>query len=148
MKWGIELKLFKNVYFRFSLVILWMVIIYMFSMENANESSSTSGELIKIMSQIIHYDLTQIEEIGFIIRKAAHMFSYFTLGLLSYWASLLVSKKPFIWASIITVGYACLDEIHQLFVPGRSGQFTDVLIDSSGMLIGFILIYLYSRIKK
>ena len=35
--------------------------------------------------------------------------------------------------------YAALDEIHQLFVPNRSGQVRDVLIDSVGILIGIIL---------
>ena len=32
--------------------------------------------------------------------------------------------------------FACTDEIHQLFVPGRSGRIGDVLIDSRGAVVG------------
>ena len=35
--------------------------------------------------------------------------------------------------------YAATDEFHQLFVPGRSGQMTDVMIDSVGCLIGCLV---------
>ena len=38
--------------------------------------------------------------------------------------------------------YACLDEIHQKLVDGRSGQGTDVLIDSAGVLAGVLLFLL------
>ena len=32
--------------------------------------------------------------------------------------------------------YACSDELHQLSIDGRSGQWTDVLVDGSGVLAG------------
>ena len=35
--------------------------------------------------------------------------------------------------------YAATDEFHQLFVPGRAGLFTDVLIDATGAAIGLLL---------
>ena len=35
--------------------------------------------------------------------------------------------------------YACTDEFHQLFVPGRSGNFRDVIIDTSGGVLSAIL---------
>lgn len=39
---------------------------------------------------------------------------------------------PWLIASL----YAASDEIHQLFVPGRSGQLSDVILDSAGALAG------------
>lgn len=50
---------------------------------------------------------------------------------------------------LIGVEYAALDEIHQLFVEGRSGQVTDVLIDSIGIFLGicFVLI-IYKIVQK
>ena len=39
--------------------------------------------------------------------------------------------------------YALCDEFHQLFVPGRGAEFTDVCIDSSGALVGIFLIFLF-----
>ena len=44
--------------------------------------------------------------------------------------------KRIIFSFLLGVEYAAIDEIHQLFVEGRSGQVTDVLIDSIGILLG------------
>ena len=47
--------------------------------------------------------------------------------------------------------YACTDELHQLFIAGRSAEIKDVLIDSFGSLTSILLcnfIYLKSNIKK
>lgn len=53
---------------------------------------------------------------------------------------------------MIGVVYAASDEFHQLFVPGRAGRITDVMIDSLGLIIGIIFVYavlgLYSRYSK
>ena len=38
-------------------------------------------------------------------------------------------------AFAIVFCYACTDEFHQLFVPGRAGRFTDVMIDCSLVLV-------------
>lgn len=39
----------------------------------------------------------------------------------------------------ISTAYAATDEFHQIFVPGRAGMVTDVMIDSSGALAGILL---------
>ena len=44
--------------------------------------------------------------------------------------------------------YACTDEWHQLYVPGRSCQFSDILIDSGGVLAGVLLAGLGAEIRK
>ena len=57
---------------------------------------------------------------------------------------------------LISIGlafiYACSDEIHQLFVGGRSGEFRDVLIDSCGAGFGIFVVWniceIYKKIKK
>ena len=43
------------------------------------------------------------------------------------------------WAWVVGTLYAASDEIHQLFVPGRSGQLRDVLLDSAGVAAGILL---------
>lgn len=142
----------KKLYFRFSLVALWCLVIFMFSTQNASESSQTSGFFLMQIGNFIGIDLLSlpfIDVLQFIIRKGAHMFSYFVLGILSYRAFKLVQPlKAFRYAGLFTVLYACSDEFHQLFVPGRSGQMSDVLIDSLGMLIGFFLLFMIERYKR
>jgi VanZ family protein len=51
-----------------------------------------------------------------------------------------------LYAMAITFLYACSDEFHQLFVPGRAGRFTDVLIDCT--VAGLITIIIWIRTKK
>lgn len=46
----------------------------------------------------------------------------------------------------VTFIYACTDEIHQLFVPGRAGRFTDVLIDTTGGIIMLLFIALVTHV--
>lgn len=44
--------------------------------------------------------------------------------------------------------YASTDEFHQLFIPGRSGQFTDVCIDTAGAAIGLLLLAILLKIGR
>ena len=49
---------------------------------------------------------------------------------------------------IICVAYAALDEYHQMFVPGRSAEVRDVLIDSIGIFAGVILVRIIGYIGR
>ena len=42
------------------------------------------------------------------------------------------------WA--FATAYAVTDEVHQMFVPGRAGMVTDVLLDSAGVLVGVAIV--------
>ena len=44
--------------------------------------------------------------------------------------------------------YACTDEFHQLFIEGRSGRFRDVLIDTAGGFLCYIIILIKNKRKK
>ncbi|SDQ12968.1 VanZ family protein [Carnobacterium viridans] len=76
------------------------------------------------------------------IRKNAHFFIYLILGVLVKYAlnSTGVSEFKSVTISLlICVAYAFSDEIHQLVVPGRGGQLSDVVIDSYGAGLGILL---------
>lgn len=133
-------------------VALWMIIIFCFSAQEANESLNTSGGFAEFLARILHkdlylLDLSEREEIlgdcQFMVRKLAHFSVYSVLGVLSFIAC-KNSKLKFsqIIASVICVFYAASDEIHQHFVKGRSCEFRDVLIDFSGSVTGIIIISL------
>ena len=58
-------------------------------------------------------------------------------------------KKRMLFAWLVGVEYAAIDEIHQLFIDGRSGQILDVFIDSIGVAIGIcVLLFVYKMAKK
>ena len=51
-------------------------------------------------------------------------------------------------AIIICILYATSDELHQLFVMGRSCELRDVFIDSLGSVSGIIMYNLIEKNKK
>jgi hypothetical protein len=145
------------------LTIACMVGIFMFSMDNSDASSSKSGTVTEAAVEVFvrdYDDLSPDKQIDIfdhaehIIRKIAHFSIYTVLG---FMASLTVGKrKVFSRGSLFTLIfcmlYACSDEIHQYFVPGRSCQLMDVFIDTSGavtgMLFSFIAMALVSAIIR
>lgn len=55
--------------------------------------------------------------------------------------------SPYIVTFLITVIYSVTDEIHQYFIPGRSCELRDVLIDSSGALAAAVVLFAAARIR-
>lgn len=88
------------------------------------------------------------------MRKAAHFSEYAALGLLSFVALFLFTKKAplSLLAGVYGALISSLDETFQTFVDGRAGAFTDVLIDLSGFLVGMLValffVWVISRSAK
>lgn len=72
----------------------------------------------------------------FLFRKIGHLGVYGILARLVARAlsgsTLWSWKKIFAGSLVLTILYACTDEFHQSFVPGRSATVHDVVIDSVG----------------
>jgi hypothetical protein len=137
-------------YFYLLLMLAIMALIFYFSSQNADRSGETSGSVLAwIMEHIMHREEVP-EFAGTLIRKMAHFSIYLCLGVS---AALFVSEWRarrflFLWSWLIPVLYACTDELHQYFVPGRSCELRDVCIDSTGALLGVILIRFLLRLKR
>lgn len=138
------------------LLVFWMGFIFSMSCENAEKSSNTSGQTIRVvLSAVPEFEkqpeevkVNIIEKLQFIVRKSAHFIGYMILGILASGLILQYENinKKYPLAFLICVIYAISDEIHQLFVPGRAGQIRDVLIDSAGSLLGIILVMAFVKI--
>lgn len=143
------------------LIILLAGTFYMifgFSSQNSEESTgvsmSVSEAIINITNKNENADIKYqlAKNIEPIIRKLAHFSVYTLVGFLIM--SLvstynLTLKKRIIITIVSGFIYACSDEIHQLFVNGRSGEIRDVLIDTSGVLLGTLIsIGIVKLIKK
>ncbi|MFI5206348.1 MAG: VanZ family protein [Candidatus Paceibacterales bacterium] len=93
---------------------LWMVVIF-------------------ILSAIPHLQATSDPFWNFITRKLAHILEYFILSFLIMRA---FGFRNYFLTIIIALLYATSDEYHQTFVIGRSGKFSDIIFDLSGILLG------------
>ena len=132
-----------------------MIYIFVMSSQTATVSTQSSGEIIRTIAKIvvedfesapIDYQLYFISSLQFFVRKAAHFLVYFLLGFSVCGCALTFENKTIRYKTLLSVGisvlYAVSDEIHQLFVAGRSGQISDVLLDSFGIFCGVLFINL------
>jgi len=87
-----------------------------------------------------------IETGGISLMPIAYHFIVFFLFALFLFSTINHNKKIkpklVIFILILSLLYAVLDEIHQIFVPGRSSNLKDVLTDSAG-IFSSTLLYLY-----
>ncbi|WP_378950828.1 VanZ family protein [Pelosinus sp. sgz500959] len=79
----------------------------------------------------------------YILHKIGHIIAFGTLGVAIYWAM----SYSVIWAITLNAVLATLDEWHQSFVPGRSGRFGDVILDTLAAIV-FIGIMKYLNQRK
>lgn len=93
------------------------------------------------------------ENVDFFVRKCAHAAEYAVLAV--FVRTVLRSrkepsdeKKAALSGLAFAFLYACTDEFHQLFVEGRSGRFSDVMIDTGGAAAGLLLTALVRRCGK
>jgi len=82
--------------------------------------------------------------------KLIHVVEYGVLNLLVFWALDKTSDIPFIWKIIysvaITILYGLTDELHQIFVPGRSGKLIDIAANLIGCIFAQFSIFAF-RVK-
>ncbi len=142
-------KLIKWFFFFF-----WLGLIFYLSSQEGSDSQNLSDHFVLWIehSFLASWFSNLFIDFSYFIRKSAHFFLYFFLGMitmnlfLEYPVSF--SKKVF-FSFLFCFFYACSDEIHQLFIPGRSGKFFDVLIDTSGSFFGifffFVCFYFHQK---
>lgn len=140
------------------ITVVWMTVIFCFSAQLADVSADTSLRVGMTIGKMSVPDFSKLpkeeqmdyaKKIEFPVRKMAHATEYAILGcLLTNLCRSLSMKKAYMWSWLMGSAYAATDEFHQLFVPGRSGQITDVMLDSVGCLTGCLLIYLILCIVK
>ncbi len=131
-----------------------MVLIFVHSAMPADLSSAESGILVGLVLHLLGGDP---ERTSFFVRKCAHFTEYLVLGF-----SLGLTVDDFIGVPQTGGGkaknllaawgvgtlYACTDEFHQIYVPGRSGELRDVGIDCCGVLTGVLLYTAYRHLKS
>ena len=146
------------------LVIAVMVMIYCFSAQNGTQSGAMSGRITTWVLSIVVPDFENwaaedqeslCDTVGFFIRKTAHFLEYALLGFSLMLHIAQIEKKiavrlPWLWAWAIGTLYAASDEFHQGFVAGRGPSVRDVMIDSSGVIAGVLLmlLILYRRKRR
>lgn len=142
------------------LSVLFAVMIFCFSARNGVESTGDSYAVGMEFGRIVHSDfkswsedaqLTFAAKVDHPIRKLAHATEYavFAMLLCGIWLDERRTRRiSAVCAWGTATVYAMTDEFHQLFVPGRSGQVKDVLLDSCGAAVGVLLLLLVTLLIR
>ena len=143
------------------LTVFLMVFIFSMSAQNAEASNQTSGGVIRFTLSLVYPGFNSlgqqaqnqiVSSLQGLVRSTAH-FSVFAAHCFSYLIFTLTLEKlkllmRYLSSIIFSVLYAVSDEIHQLFTPGRAFQFTDVLVDTLGIMLGAAVMYLIMKLIK
>ena len=140
------------------IAIAIMAFIFFQSALPANLSSRESGRVVDFLVRRFQGVLpVDRETMVFIVRKGAHFAEYTILGgflvpAVKEWMAADTTPVPVamerITAWLAGTLYAVTDEIHQFFVPGRSCELRDIVIDSCGVLAGVLVVSLVMRSKE
>lgn len=145
------------------MVIVWMFVIFMMSHLNSVKSWYLTGELLTVFQtgsintemsyeeKMSSYNEENTANLMVYLRKLAHVIQYMILGILLYYAlseSYAIRKSA---VGAMSIGWLTgyLDELHQLFVPGRTGSLSDVFLDGIGVTLGVTFcIWVHVKYRK
>lgn len=133
------------------LTLLWVGIIFLFSLQPADTSEQISTGLGQKLMEMFFPNMSEEgwEILHFLIRKAGHFTEFLILGIFSTLTTLQTKIRRKKCAGVVfCVLVATMDETIQLFVDGRSGQVSDVILDSSGALVGIVIMSLTNALWK
>ena len=134
---------------RWGPVAAWAVVIWTFS--TGWFTGERTGDLLLPLLGWLFPNATpdELRTFHWAIRKLAHFTEYLVLSVLLYRA-LRGSRRWNLRAAGIAFAvsgiYAIGDEVHQIFVPGRTAAATDCLIDMSGAAAGQGLLAARARV--
>ena len=133
------------------LIILNCSLIFYFSNQVADDSSVQSSRVVDWVSEVLpsirNLEETEKDSVKAmlvpIVRKTAHFSIYAMLGIWTINFALTFGKinmqQKIIYTILFCLFYAITDEIHQIFIEGRSCEIRDILIDTLGAATGTLI---------
>lgn len=133
------------------IVLYYTFIIFSFSAQPANLSSSESKGIVEKIYEILMVFGDRLPEIPIenfirivepLVRKLAHFANFFILAVfMCMYVNCFKKEKffSFLLVLLVCLFVAACDEFHQLFVDGRAGRGMDVIIDLSGAALGNLI---------
>lgn len=153
-------KINKKILLPLTATVLCMIGIFLLSAQPATVSAGNSRELVsKVVNatvEVIGENLTQlqlaelVDKINAAAREFMHAVVYFVLGIFAQLTMLSIRKEKALSGFvtfIFCVIYGITDEIHQLFVPGRAFQVSDLFMDAAGAAAAVLLVLFLHSVR-
>lgn len=121
---------------------LWLWFIYARSAQPADISGAESEDVLEFLLRFFPFLTLHA------VRKLAHFTEFFILGGLLYLDTWLLGRPSLPLSLGVGLLAAGADEYLQTFIPGRSGELRDVLLDLLGVAVGAAAALLLRRRKE
>jgi VanZ family protein len=146
-------------------VVFWVGLLFTESTDMAS-AKNTDGLLYTVVSFVApHIDRSFVDLLNEMMRKTGHFLGYGILSVLVFFALRNTNRdrlrrllqRPWgmhrrdLWrlewsfiGVMTAVGMATYDEIHQTFIPSRTGRWQDVVLDTCGAVMMQLVVYLFA----
>lgn len=139
-------------FIKWTIFLFWLALIFFLSHQSGEESLNLSGHFTSMIESIFSAPWLSnfVIDITYLVRKSAHFWIYFFLGIftISLFSEYFSNGKLILFSLLFCILYASSDEIHQLFIPARSGKIWDVLLDSGGSFLGIFISSIFLKFFK
>ena len=99
--------------------------------------------------EIFNINITNKAHFEALLRSFAHLALFLLGGAFSCALfTLSVPNRKYLYCAIFGVIYAFLDEVHQIFVPGRAFEVKDIFIDLVGFFIGVLVVSVLTSVIR
>jgi VanZ family protein len=132
--------------------LAWMALIWSVS-SDVGSTDHSAGFVTWIASVLLPWATAdQVRLVHLVIRKVGHLIEYAILAALwfqtLYSGRRLPSMSSALAALAISVAWAIVDEVHQSFVPSRTGSSLDVILDSTGATLALLILFTRLSISR
>jgi VanZ family protein len=135
--------------------LIWMAVIFLASADSKSEAHSSRYFEPLLRWLFPRMSPEHVGQIHYDFRKCCHLAEYAVLALL-LWRAIRQTERGAggsNWQKIrltmlIVMFYAATDEFHQIFVPTRTAQVSDVLIDTVGGAAGLLALWIVFNWRK
>ncbi|MBS4208263.1 VanZ family protein [Bacillus sp. FJAT-50079] len=118
--------------------VLWCIAIFIAS----GSTTATGGSTQMLLAKLFNLSEAQAVFFNVLFRKTVHLSAFGLLAILFY--NGFDQKRPWLSWSLTTL-YAASDEIHQAFLPDRTGAIFDVGLDSLGAVLALAIMTFWKR---
>lgn len=140
------------------LLIFWLILIFLLSNQSGGVSATNSSSILynvfNFIFSLLNIETSNLNEFINIIheplRELMHSFEYFVLGILFMNALYQsgVKENLFLISIMFCFIYSVSDELHQLFIEGRTLQYLDLFMDFIGYAFGSLLYNIFCKSKN
>ena len=136
----------KKLLFRWLPALIVMIVIFVMSNTHGTRVSENSSPITDPL-RVVQYKTTLFSGLPPIRwLKVGHVIGYAVLGLALYRGFALSGFGNEYYSTLVCLVYAATDELHQQLVPGRSGSYQDVLLDTAAAFTAVVLFLYFKRL--